>query len=227
MMTPKSLKKVTGLAGAAALAGATQAYGAPTSFTLPPNFIPGSDTTSPSHKIFVDVDGNGTNDLEFGFFQSPSAPNEFFAGVYVLDGSAVAYYNPSLGSGSANRLGVGDTVGPASSFYQKAGYFTFIALQFNGNYYGPFSPPNDRGFVGFSFLGADSLTHYGYIELQGDPFLSAGSPGGLKFFSGAYETTPNTVITIVPEPSSLASLDFGAAALIGLGVVRRKKARQI
>jgi hypothetical protein len=220
MKKPSSFKKVTGLAGAAALAGATQAYGTPTPFTLPPDFIPSSNTTSPSHKIFVDVDGNGTNDLEFGFFQSPSAPNEFFTGIYVLDGTAVAYPYATY------RLSPGDTVGPASYFFQNPGFFTFIALRYNGNYYYQFAPPDQRGFVGFSFLGADSLTHYGYIELQSDPFQSAGSPGGLRFFGGSYETTANTAIVIVPEPGSLAFLAFGAAALVGFGVARRKKAQQ-
>jgi hypothetical protein len=225
MKTPNSLKTVsTGLAGAAALAASTEAYGAVVSATLPANFIPSSGVTSPANQTPWDVDGNGTVDFSL-FFSQASTGGNFVSGIYGYGGvgtaAAVAYLGPYVAY--VNRLVVGNTIGPASVFNQNTGYVAAFASRFNGTYYGQFVSPNTRGFIGFEFTNASGL-HYGYLELMTSQFASAGSPGGQTFFQAFYETTPNTAITIVPEPRSLAALAFGAAILGGVALNRRKGA---
>ena len=70
--------------------------------------------------------------------------------------------------------------------------------------------------VGFRFLGADTLTHYGYGK------MTIGATMGVRTLATIdYESTAGASITIggatpaaVPEPSSLALLAVGAAGLI-------------
>src|SRR4051812_18436626 len=74
-----------GLAGAAALAAATQAYGTVVVVTPPPN-IPGHDpagtTSTTPTRIFIDLDGNGTNDLQIAY-------RSFTSGAYQIQQSFV------------------------------------------------------------------------------------------------------------------------------------------
>jgi hypothetical protein len=226
MKQPNSLKTVvsTGLAGAAALAASTEAYGAVVSVTPPANFIPSSGVTSPANQTPWDVNSDGTTDFSLFFAQSSTAGN-WVSGIYGYGGvgvaAAVAYQGPFVVY--VNRLVVGNTIGPASAFAQATGYVAVFASQFGGLPYGQFQSPNTTGYVGFEFTAADGL-HFGYFQVTTDHFQSAGSPGGQVFSQAFYETTPNTAITIVPEPGSLAALAFGSALLGGLAL-RRKTAK--
>jgi len=226
MKKPSSLKKVTGFAGAAALAGATQAYSAIVVVTPPAN-IPGNDpatgTATPT-RVFLDLDGNGTNDIQLAY-------RSFTSGAYViqqsfvfsLTGQTASYY---LGGGQyyAYKLGSAAVIPGASNFAQSASYLTHIATNVNGNDYG-FWALGDRGFIGFSFLNASNQLDYGYIELETDVFTNAASPGGLRFFSVAYDNSGAPIAAgAVPEPSTLAALAFGGAGLAAAAFRRRKQA---
>ncbi len=212
--------------GAVALAGATQAYGAVVNWN-PANIVPTSATTNPSQKAFYDIDGNGTNDIEFGFYQNASNPNEFFAGVYLLNGGAAAGYLTTYSTVYTYPLAKGSKVGTdATVFNQYAGRFSFLVLTYNGTTYGfNASQPNTLLNLGFQFTENGNLLN-GYVSFEADPYVSASNPGGLLFHGGAYESTPGVDITVgaVPEPNTLSALAIGALGLAGVGLRRRRKA---
>lgn len=86
----------------------------------------------------------------------------------------------------------------------------------------------ERPIIGFRVMLDDGLPHYGYIEFerrQGP--LAGGFPGEtiLMFqpVRWAYETEPNTSITVVPAPGAAAALLLGAGALAG----RRRRGRSV
>ena len=218
-------KATTGLAGALALAGGTQAYGAVVSSAVPANIIPTTGATTATFRNW-DVNGDGTDDFQFGFQQTSTTGN-FIGGVLGLSGSNLPVaYNGTYAT-YANRLTIGATVGASSTFTDSYPYFTVLGSRFSGTFYGQFTSSTGapvRGYLGFEFAAADGI-HYGAIELQTSPFASATDPGGLLFFSAEYQSTPGVALTIaaVPEPGSLATLALGGAGVVGMAAMRRRR----
>ena len=207
-------KLVTGLGAAVALAAGSSSYAAVVKFALPANIAPNNSGTSTFAPF--DVDGDGFTDIGF-LYNSSSTGTTFVSGITAFPdtanpGADVVGYSVS-GFFYASRLMAGNTVGPSSTFSGAgpANYYATLASNFNSTDYGTFKG-NVRGFAGFSFPDANDKLVYGYIELQ------TSKATGINFFSGAYESTPNTAIVIpstpTPEPTSLAGLAFGAAALL-------------
>ncbi len=201
-------------------------------FKPPPANIVGHDpasTTSPSlQNRLIDVDGNGTNDLRMSYRSfhttlngTPYVIQQSF--VFSLSGSTVAYQYGN--QWYAYRLHNGESVpGFHNHFGQDSNYLTQVCTYVNGYEYAPFWNIGDRGFIGFNFRDAANQLVYGYIEVELDAFVDATNPGGLRFFSLAYEDTGNPILVgQVPEPSTLASLTFGGAGLAAAAFRRRKK----
>ncbi len=82
----------------------------------------------------------------------------------------------------------------------------------------------DRPTVGFRVMLDDGLPHYGWIELQrrvGPGQFGPGEPTPILMYQPvrwAYETLPNTPITVVPSPGAM-----GVIALAGLVAARRRR----
>ena len=225
-MNRKTLKNATtGLAGAVALASGSQAYGAVVSATLPANFTPTSGTTTTPAVIPWDVNGDGTVDFDFQFYQASTAGN-WVSGIYGLGGVGTAA--PVAYKGSyvtyVNKLSLGTTIGSSSAFYQETGYVAVLASRFSGTFYGQFTNAGtpQAGWVGFEFTALDGI-HYGAINLITDRFRSATNKGGIQFLAAEYQTTPGAALTIqaVPEPTTLAALAFGGAGVAA--ALRRRK----
>ena len=228
-MTKKTV--LTGLAGAAAVAGATQGYAAIVSIPLPANITgnnPTSTATTPTRRL-IDIDGNGTTDLQLAY-------RSFTTGAYVIQQSFVYAYTTGAVSGSAfsatafyaYELTAGTT--PAASSFGSAGnYLSHIATHVNANDYG-FWYLGDKNYIAFSFLNSKTnQTDYGYIQVETDAYVSATNPGGLRFFSAAYDNTGAQIAmgaapTVVPEPGTLAALAFGGLGLGAAAYRRRKQA---
>ncbi|MBE7211099.1 MAG: PEP-CTERM sorting domain-containing protein [Gluconacetobacter diazotrophicus] len=238
-MKASGIKNATaGLAGAVALAGGSQAYGAVVSVTPPANFIPTSGVSS--QQIPWDVDGNGTADFEFTFDQASTNGN-WEAGFYGYGGVGIAapvgYASASFATITyATRLSAGATISSTSAFAQtptgtKYFYPTVLGSRYGTKFYGQFTNHTGgaaiRGFIGFEFTAADGQLHYGDIEIATSRYRSATNPGGITFYSAAYNTTAGAPITIsaVPEPTSLAALAFGAAGAAGAAWRRKRKAQ--
>ena len=224
-MRKKSI--LNGLAGAAALAGASQAYGTVVVRPVPANIVghdPASTTSSATTTRNIDVDGNGTNDLQIRY-------RSFTSGAYQLQQMFVfsntgqtAAYGP-VGSNSqyyAYDLQNGDAIPGSNPFGQNASFLTQVVTNVNGSDYAIWTT-GERAFIGFSFRDAANQLDYGYVEVEMDAFVSAANPGGVKFFSLAYENSGGSINAgAVPEPSTLAALAFGAIGL-GAAALRRRK----
>ena len=229
-MNKSALKNATtGLAGAVALAGGSQAYGAVVSVAVPANITSTNALGTPKTE-FYDVNGDGTPDFQLtcGVNTTYKAAYAGISGAYQAY-NAFGFENKVVGyagayANYASRLAAGTVVGSSSAFVYGQ-YLTVLGSRFSGKNYGAL---RTQGFVGFEFEAADGL-HFGYINLKAtvSGSTAANLSATLNFYSAAYESTPNTPITIpgaVPEPTSLAALAFGGAGLAGAAAYRRKKA---
>jgi hypothetical protein len=219
---------VTGLAGAAALAGASQAYGTIVVRPTPANIIghdPAASTVGTQTTRLIDLDGNGTSDFRISY-------RSFTSGAYQLQQvfcfaltGQTAAYGP-VGANSqfyAYDLAAGDAIPGANPFGQNASFLTQVVTNVNGSDYAIWLT-GERAFIGFTFKDAANQTDYGYIELEMDAFVNAGNPGGVKFFSLAYESSGGPINAgAVPEPTTLAALAFGGIGLAAAAFRRRKK----
>ena len=217
-----------GLAGAAALAGATQAYGTIVVVNPPANIVghdPAGGSATPT-RVFLDLDGNGTNDLELAY-------RSFTSGAYAIQQSFVFSLTGQTAAAGpigayaqfyAYKLAAGTLIPGTNQMAQSATYLTQVVTNVNGTEYGLWLM-GDRGFIGFSFRDANNQLDFGYIEIETDIFNGAGNPGGLKFFKLAYDNSGAPIIAgAVPEPSTLAALAFGGAGLAAAAFRRRKQA---
>ena len=81
------------------------------------------------------------------------------------------------------------------------------------------------GFAGFQFLDADLQPHYGWMQAS-VPTTSAADQGA-TLVQWAWESTPNTPITInpVPEPAAWMSAALGILGLVATACRRRQGTR--
>ena len=225
-----------------AFAGSTQAYGAIVNLTLPTNIAGHAPSTAGTTREYYNVETGVTStssasnyDLNLGYYNN-STPNEYFTGIYVNGGTGLVSYYASNATNYAYGLALGKTLGTGgnyATFGQKAGYYSILALTYNGTAYA-IMQQNTPYYLGFQFLAADGLQHNGWMQVESDAYVSAANPGGFRFLGGAYNTTPNGTAAgliavgqtaAVPEPGTLAALAMGASALVGVGLKRRRAAR--
>ena len=191
-MRKNSLLK--GLAGAAALAGASQSYGTIIVRPTPANIAGNNPTNTSSATVTrnIDVDGNGTNDIQVRY-------RSFTTGGYVIQQSfffqILARRRRTARSDAqsqfyAYQLGAGDVIPGTYAFGQNATFLTHLATDINGTHYGLTGQweLGARGFAGFSFLNASNVLCFGYIELQTNAWTGAGTIG-VQFFGLAYDNS--------------------------------------
>lgn len=151
------------------------------------------------------------------FFIQYAAPNFIYTANSGTNG-----LNVTAASGSAlSRLGVGDTVGPSSTWNTNIwGYLNKSGWTSSATHPWSTGADNTEGFIGFFYAqGADR--NYGWAQFT----YNDGPSQSLTLTSFAYETTPNTAITIqpVPEPTTLGLMVSGAA---GIAALRRRRKKQ-
>ncbi len=109
-------------------------------------------------------------------------------------------------------------------FIDRIDYDPYNVLYESNNF--SLAPPNFIGFrVAANGTGSDysnaTQFHYGYFQVTWDKTADE-----FRILSGAYESTVNTPITVVPEPTGMALAGIGALAM-GAGAIRRtRKARK-
>jgi hypothetical protein len=242
------------LAGAAALAGSTQAYGQIVLITpsnLPSN-ITGYAPTYPAPLVTETYDvsagetNGGTPDFSFHYWNSSyfyagtgKTYSTFYTSVANLKmGAAIASSFQGTPFLYADAISAGTKIGSDTlNFYQPTRLVnpvTYLTYTYQGATVNGLQQPNTPTYLGFQFTGADSQIHDGWLELESETYTSPSSPGGLIFLGGAYNSVADPGADSggvgdifageVPEPGTISSLMLGAAALVGVGLMRRRRA---
>jgi len=153
--------------------------------------------------------------------------SKVYRGIRSSNGVRFATYS-FFGFAKPQPFLAGDAVGPAATFASNGSESAFLFVEGAGFVSPDFSltPAKYMGFrvaangTGPGFNDATQF-HYGYFQVTWTAALNE-----FRILSGAYESTVNTPITTVPEPTSAALIGVGALAL-GAGAIRRsRKARR-
>lgn len=163
----------------------------------------------------IDIDGSGVADFAFFFNNSQalriqglnSASNTSTASS-TLDGFGQYYYSAVLPGGS-----------------QVDGSRTFLtstALAENSNSGAPAALGSFA--TGVRFTGTDSFDHYGWMQFSFPNNITPWN-GSLAVTAG-WETTPNTPITVVPEPAATILGGLGVVAYLGGRLLRTRLQRR-
>lgn len=186
----------------------------------------------------IDLDGDSLGDISINLADYGTTYQE--KQFQPLSGGTFINTSVALGSGggSGNRdyvqiFAPGDVIGPGTAnFATTSGTSATNTFQLDdvAGYYVGTTPANrpyvslTNGIIGFTFTAdaaGTATNHFGYVDLTyadgaDDPaFQSPITVNGVFF-----ESTPDTAITVIPEPGSLALLAAGA---VGVASYRRRR----
>ena len=141
-------------------------------------------------------------------------------------GSGSAFLYGATGGGIATltvggtpaSLALGTVIGSSTTFTQSPGASVFGSAAGNWTL-------NATNYFGFSFIGNDTLLHYGYGTMIVGATALTRTVGQIWYESAAATsiTVGGTVVTPVPEPSSVA-LMLAGGGLVALAMRRRRQA---
>lgn len=163
----------------------------------------------------IDIDGSGVADFAFFFNNTQvlrivginGASNASTASS-TLDGFNQSYYSQVLAGGS--------------QVDSSLTFLTSTALAENSF---STSPAALGSFAtGVRLTGTDSLVHYGWLQFSFPTNITPWN-GSLTVAAG-WETTPNTPITVVPEPAAVILGGLGVVACLGGRLLRNRLRRR-
>jgi hypothetical protein len=156
----------------------------------------------------LDIDGDGTKDLRFSSTANPGrmVVTQLGNTTYVLSSTT-----------QVKSLMLGDVVGSAQSFSGAADSFLHDPADVAGSII-----QNGPVYIGFGFTTGGNY-HYGWLEME----VTLGSGATYDLYndsivaiSAQWEDTPDTAITVVPEPSTTL---FAISGLAAAGMIRRRR----
>jgi hypothetical protein len=205
--------RLSGLAGAVTLAAGSMAYANIVVVGGPADLSATGSIGFDTNNVLWDVDGDGTNDLEFNFRGTPLSPTYAWqANVFTLGGSSVSGYAGLFVSFYGSQVSMGDSVASSGLVPGIDGSNIALGSDYSGLAYGGWGATGgstSTGFLGFRLANGN----FGWVE------LTAGSTG-IQFLGAAYDNSGADIAAgAVPTPGSLGALAIGAAAML-----RRKRA---
>lgn len=232
----KTIAYTAAASAALALAPSTDAAIQYTNPADIPQILPA--TGSANLTSVIDVNGDAQDDFSFVLnrqldIQDSTAIRYQDMRVFAIDGGGFGVKKTPDLKNNVNRLSLDDTVSEpvadlatgrmrvfSSSVTASS---TIPSLNIGGVWLGNTMNLAAAGFVGVAINNAGS-TNYGWIRI-GISNDATGAAVAFTVYDWAYETEPNTPITVgvIPEPSPAAGLALLAAGAAGVGAWRRRK----
>ncbi len=192
------------VAAAAVAMGAAAAANAAVVYSGPVNFVCAVDIDGCYINVETNTLSNGPGSGVPGWDVNPYMTGGGMNFFNSTGGGQMRY--PGVTTGPAGNLAVGTSVGSTGSFNTATTGVVFGSAA--GNW--QFSAEN---VIGFKFVGADTLTHYGWMRFLMGAAGSSGTSMTRTVVDYAYESTAGASIVVTPAPGAIALL--GVAGLAG------------
>ena len=180
-----------------------------------------------------------------GYYEPPGGLVLGFRTVVPSGSGYIHFYNSALYTHA--KFAPGDTIGPGTAaIYPLSATYPEDALGGAAAYYGaddshvqnpqypadyiqlnppPTFDPLEIAYVGFSYLDDSSAEHFGYAKIQ---VPSTSAPGQVaNIFGLAYESTPDTAITVRSIPEIAPATGGSALSLVAgvLAMIEQRRRR--
>ncbi len=192
------------VAAAAVAMGAAAAANAAVVYSGPVNFVCAVDIDGCYINVETNTLSNGPGSGVPGWDVNPYMTGGGMNFFNSTGGGQMRY--PGVTTGPAGNLAVGTSVGSTGSFNTATTGVVFGSAAGNWQY-------SAENVIGFKFVGADTLTHYGWMRFLMGAAGSSGTSMTRTVVDYAYESTAGASIVVTPAPGAIALL--GVAGLAG------------
>ena len=194
------------VAAAAVAMGAAAAANAAVVYSGPVNFVCAVDIDGCYINVETNTLSNGPGSGVPGWDVNPYMTGGGMNFFNSTGGGQMRY--PGVTTGPAGNLAVGTSVGSTGSFNTATTGVVFGSAAGNWQY-------SAENVIGFKFVGADTLTHYGWMRFLMGAAGSSGTSMTRTVVDYGYESTAATSILAgagVPAPGAIALLGLAGFA---------------
>ena len=195
------------VAAAAVAMGAAAAANAAVVYSGVINFVCAVDIDGAYINVETNVLSNGPGSGVPGWDVNPYMTGGGMNFFNSTGGGQMRY--PGVTTGPAGNLALGTSIGSTGSFNTATTAVTFGSAAGNWQY-------SAENIIGFKFVGADTLTHYGWMRFLMGAAGSSGTSMTRTVVDYGYESTAATSILAgagaVPAPGALALLGLAGFA---------------
>ena len=192
------------VAAAAVAMGAAAAANAAVVYSGPVNFVCAVDIDGCYINVETNTLSNGPGSGVPGWDVNPYMTGGGMNFFNSTGGGQMRY--PGVTTGPAGNLALGTSIGSTGSFNTATTAVVFGSAAGNWQY-------SAENVIGFKFVGADTLTHYGWMRFLMGAAGSSGTSMTRTVVDYAYESTAGASIVVTPAPGAIALL--GVAGLAG------------